>query len=1047
MRKLVFMLSLLLCSLQLIAQNRTVTGKVTDEKDGSPLAGVSVTVKGTTTGTSTAVDGSFSLSVPASAKTLVFTYVNYQSLEVPIGNKAHFPIALTSTEKSLQEVVVTGYSREKKSQFTGSATVLSSKAVETVPVGAFDQALQGRAPGMLVNSGNGQPGNSANITIRGISSIQGAGVQPLFVIDGVPMPAADMQTINPNDFESITVLKDAGAAALYGARGGLGVIVITTKKGKSGQAQFTYRTQLGMTQPPSPNRFDMMNTAEALAYEEKVGVVLGGSITTPGYAYSKLNPSYATSSATEQARRDRLLDSFRNINSDFYKILFRQGISQTHELNMSGGNATTKYFWSGSYFDQKGTDMTSRLRRYTTRFNLDNTIGRLSMQFNTAAGFSITNINEGSWYGNSTRNPFQMVWRAKTYENPYRADGTVIYGSSTTTSPKVIGNLIEGTNNSSWIDKQIKINSGLTFAYKILPVLTVKNTFGIDVASEFDTRSINANSYVGSLQTYQSGYDAESFRIRAQLINTTAAIFSKKFSKNDLEVGAYFEAVRQYNKGLGFVLYNLDPRLNQTGQGAGTLATGGAATMTQNAASAKSGYGIRSYFATARYTYDSKYTATANIRRDGTSRILNDANKEITTWSAGFIWDAIKEDFMSSQNVLTDLKLRLSYGEVPNIGSITTSTYGISGGGVYTITNYLGPQLPTFSTTSGFAGSTITGIYPSAPGNPDLKLEYIQKSNIGIDVALWKSRARLTVDAYRNITKNLFVSQPLPASSGFSNSLTGTATGAYSLPINAGTMSNKGVEFTVSVDVVKTKDFDLTLGANHAINVNKIVDLGLVNEYPLGTFIIRKGLPYGSHYTQHYLGADPATGKPMYEKQDGTTTTNVNEAAYFAKFGTYLPKHVGGFTADFRIKRISISALFSYQFKVARSNNVENWTTRGTSGYINAVNANKKMLTEQWMKPGDVKFYQSPAYDRGFTSAEIQDAKFLRFRNLNISYQIPEFSVNGTRIIKSARFYIQGQNLFIWSPWRGLDPEDDNNISLQEYPNPRAIVAGIDINF
>jgi hypothetical protein len=669
---------------------------------------------------------------------------------------------------------------------------------------------------------------------------------------------------------------------------------------------------------------------------------------------------------------------------------------------------------------------------------LDNTIGKLSIQFNNSLGFSITDLNEGSWYGNSTRNPFQMVFRAKPYENPYRPDGSIIYGASTSLNLKQIGNLLEGANNSTWTDKEFKINSGLVVAYKILPTVTIKNTLGVDVATNLGQRSINANSYVGSLQSFQSGYDAEAYKLNANLINTTAAIFSNRYGKHDVEVGAYFEAVRNYQKGLGFVLFNLDPRLNQTGQGAGALTTGGAATMPQNASSAKGGYGIRSYFGTGRYTYDSKYTLTANIRRDGTSRILNPDNKEITTWSAGFIWDAIREDFLKNVNILTDLKVRVSYGIVPNIGSVGVGSYGISGGGQYTVTNYLGPQLPVFGTTTGFAGSTITGLIPTTPGNPNLRIENIEKSNIGADIAILKNRVRLTVDFYKNITKDLFVSQPLPGPSGF---------GGGSLPINAGTMSNKGVEFTLNVDVLKSKNIDISIGANHAINKNKIEDLGLVNEYPTGTSIIRKGIPYGSHYAQHYLGADPLTGKPKYEKADGTVTTDVNQAGLFAKFGTYLPKHVGGFTADFRYKRFSVSALFSYQFKVSRYNNTENWTTRGTTGYHNAVNANVMLLTEQWQKPGDVKWIQSAQYDRGFTSSDVQDAKFLRFRNLNISYQIPEFSVKGARIIKSAKFYVQGQNLFIWSPWRGMDPEDDNNISLHEFPNPRAIVAGIDINF
>lgn len=1031
MRKILILLMLVVLGIgQLAAQTRTITGKVTDAS-GAPVPNASVIVKGTTVGTTTKADGTYSIPVLPNAKTLVISSIDMNPEEVTIGSKNTVDITLKSGDKALQEVVVTGYTREKKSQFTGSATVLSGKVVETVPVGAFDQALQGRAPGLLINSSSGQPGTSATITIRGIQSITGAGSQPLFVIDGIPTPAGDFQTMNPNDFESITVLKDAGAAALYGARGGLGVIVITTKKGKAGATNFTYRAQVGFTQAPNSTNFDMMNTKEILQYEEMTKLA-----NTPGWEYSKNHPSYAAQTAEVKARRDFMLDSISKIDTDYGDLLFRQGFSQLHELNMSGGNDKTRFFLSGSFFDQEGTDLSSALKRYTARFNIDHTSGKLSVQFNTAAGYSITNLSEGEFLGNSARNSFQMSWRAKPYENPYRADGSLIYGSNTTMSLKQIGNVLEGIDNSLWRQNQIKINSGLTLAYKLLPYITLKNTLGLDVADDRWQRFIKPASYIGSLQTFQSGINSEAYRLNTQIINTSAALFAKRFDIHDIEAGAYFEVVRGYQKGLGFTLYNLDPRLSETGQGTGALPTNGAATYPQNATSAKSGYGIRSYFATARYTYDNRYTVTANVRRDGTSRIANDDNKEITTYSVGAIWNAMAESFMINQNILTDLKVRASYGAVPNIGSIQTTTYG-AGGGLISVTNYLGPQVPSFGTTN-YAGSSVTGLAPSTPGNPNLKIETIQKLNIGTDFALWNNRARFTVDYYNNKTVDLFVSQPLGATTGF---------GGSSTPINAGTMTNKGFEFSVSVDVIKQKNIDLTFGINHSINTNEIVDLGLVNEYPLGTFIIREGLPYGSHYTYHYLGADPTTGRPRYEKLDGTETNDLGQAGRFAKFGTYLPKHVGGFTADFRFGNFTLSALFSYQFDVVRSNNIENWVTRGTPGYHTSVNASRRLLTQQWMKPGDNAWYQSSAYDRDFTSSDLQDAKFLRFRNLNVAYQVPQVMLHGVKIIKSAKLYVQAQNLWVWSPWRGPDPEDGNNISLNEFPNPRMVVAGIDINF
>jgi TonB-linked SusC/RagA family outer membrane protein len=1021
----------LLGTSQLWAQNRTISGKVVDEK-GNALVGVTISSKNGTAKTTTSVNGTFSITVPSNTKTLEFSYVGYSTVAESIPSSGVINIVLKENSSEIEGVVVTGYSREKKTQFSGAATVLSGKVVETVPVGAFDQALQGRAPGVLVNSGSGQPGTSANITIRGIQSIAGAGTQPLYVVDGIPIAASDFATLNANDFETINVLKDASAAAMYGARGGLGVIAITTKKGKSGAPTFTYRNQFGFTQAPNATNFDLMDTKDMLQYEERLK--LSG---TPGWDYSKNNPSYALQTPAIQARRDFLLDSLSRINTDYSKVLFRQGFSQTHELSISGGADKTKYFLSFGYFDQNGTDLTSRLKRYTTRLNFEQTHGKLTLQFNSTIGYSITTLSEGEFRGNSARNAFQMSWRAKTYENPYRPDGSLIFGASSNLALTQIGNVIEGIQNTNLERAQIKAVSGLNAIFKLTKEISVRNNVGIDVASERWMRAINPNSYVGSLQTNNSGFLAEAYRLTSQIINTSSINFSKKMNKHDLDAGVYFEAIRGYNKALGFQLFNLDKRLTETGQGAGSLPVGtGQTTYAQPATSAKSGYGIVSYFANLRYTYNSKYTLNASARRDGTSRILNPDNQNINTWSLGATWNAKQEKFVDDLNIFSDLKIRASYGVVPNIGSITTNAYGITGG-LISIANYLGPQVPAYGTTTAFAGSSTTGLVPTTTGNPNLKIESIQKFNFGIDAAFWKNRARVSVDIYSNKTIDLFVDQPLSATTGF---------GGVSIPLNAGIMSNKGVEVAVSVDIIKTRKTDLTFGFNHAINNNLMVDLGAVNEYPQGTGIIRKGLPFGSHYTQNYLGADPATGAPMFKAADGSTTLSTS-APQFADFGTYLPKHVGSFNLDFRYGNFMVSALFTYQNQVYRYNNIENWITRGVAGYQTAVNGSKRLLTDQWQKPGDVKFYQSPAFDRGFNSSDIQDASFIRFRNFNIAYNIPQVNLKGQKLIKSAKFYVQVQNIAIWSPWRGPDPEDSNNISLNEFPNPRIIVAGLDINF
>jgi TonB-linked SusC/RagA family outer membrane protein len=821
-------------------------------------------------------------------------------------------------------------------------------------------------------------------------------------------------------------LKDATAAAIYGARGGTGVIVITSKRGKSGKNVVTYKTQYGITRRPSFARMDLMSTREMLAYEEREKIV-----GTPGWNWSKNNP--VIPAGMTAASKQYSLDSLSNIDIDYANIFYREGISKSHELTLSGGSDRTKFFLSGAYFDQEGIDLGSSLKRYTIRFNLDHSTDKFTAQFNSTIGYSKSKLAEGDALGNSPRNPFQMTYRAKTYENPYNLDGSLRFGASNSMAYRQVANLLEGLQNTTRGYDQIKMVGNGLLAYKLFPTLTVRNNLGVNASSNYVNRYVNADSYIGSLQSFQSGVAQESNTVNSEFINTSSVLYNEKFGKSEIEASANFEIVRGFQRGLGFTLFNLDKRLTQTGQGATALPTNGAATYPQNASSAKSGFGIRSYFATAKYTYDNKYSLNANIRRDGTSRIVNEENREVTSWSAGFTWNALQERFLSKQSIFSDLKLRLSFGIIPNIGSISTSSYGA---GLQSITNYQGPQVPTFGTAA-YAGSTIGGLVPGSPGNPNLKIERIQKANIGIDFSVWNGRARFNLDAYDEKTLDLFVNQPLSGTTGFS-----------SLYINAGKMQNKGLELNAKVDVVRTRDFGVTLGVNHSYNVNKILDLGSVNEFNLGTFVIREGLAYGSHFTFNYLGADPATGAPRYEAPDGSVTNNIAQAGRFAKFGNYLPKHQGGLDFEFRYKSFSINGLFSYQFDVVRSNNTRNWITRGTPGYHGIVRASRELIDNQWQAPGDKKFFQKSTFDRDFTSADLEDAKFLRFRNLVVAYQLPAIKgPNGKPLFTGGRLYAQGQNLAIWSPWRGLDPEDNNNISLNEYPNPSMFTLGLDINF
>lgn len=1035
-------LVLLSLSVGVFAQDRTVSGKVTSSDDGSDLPGVNVVLKGTAIGVSTDAQGRYTLSVPASGGTLVFSFIGLKTEEIVIGSRAVIDLQMASDATQLSEVVIveTGYTQDKS--YSGASTTLSGNIVARTPIASLDQSLQGRVAGVLVNSGSGQPGSSATVRIRGVSSITGAGAQPLYVVDGVPL-AGPLSGLNPNDIESQTVLKDAAAGALYGARGANGVIVITTKKGKSGVTAIDFRTQYGISLQPKAMNFEMMNTEEALAYEEAVGLLVGG-VTGPGWALSPLNPTYAAQTPAVQAQRDADLAAFRLNNRDYSKDLYRNGRTTSNEVVARGGTQDGRYYVSFNVFNQDGFAAGSDFDRYTGRVNIDQKMfDKLSLNLSSTVVRTIGNYNAYDGV-NSAQTPFQIIWRAKPYERVYKPDGTLDFGTSTALAPKTIANAIERQQATIYRENGLRAFGSLGLTYEIIKGLSIRNSFGLDIEMNSSMFEVKPNTFSGGLTavvgTGTSGRHQEAMFARQQIINTTSLNYNKILAdKHEVSAGVYFEALKVKNNGFGYTLFNLDKRLEETGQGASNIpVTTGQTTYPQNASGAKSVYGLRSYFVTGKYIYDNKYSLSVNARQDGTSRILNEKNKEIFTWSVGLGWDAINEAFLSSQDVVTDLRVRATYGEVPNIGSIATGGYGISatplGFSLYSVPNYLGPQLPSFGASGAFPGSSLPGLVPTSPGNPDLKIETVNKLNVGFDLGVF-NRATLTVDVYKNVTVDMFVSQRLSATTGF---------GATNLNINAGQMTNKGVELTLSGNVYKRGDFSLQADWNHAINTNNIDDLGQVDEYVSGTFIIRKGMPYGSHYTYDYVGADPATGMPTYRQNDGELVVQNTLAGVDQKatFGTFLPKHTGGFSLSANYKGFSLGTLFSYQFDVSRYNNVWNWVTAGYPGYINAVNQSTVLLKDQWMQPGDEKYFASPAATRQFTSADVMDAKFLRWRELTVSYTLPKI-----KYFKEVRVYARGQNLKIWSPWKGWDPEDNNNISLNEYPNPRMYVFGLDLTF
>lgn len=1012
MRKL---LSLILACImlvgQLAAQNRTVTGKITDQ-NGTPIPNASVTIKGRSAGTTSEADGSFTLTVPSSTRNLVISSVGFTSTEASIGSLGIVNISLSLSNANLENIVVTGYTSQRKSEFTGASAKVGADKIDQVPMASIDQILQGRAPGLYIASSSGQPGAAAGrVNIRGVGSISG-GTNPLYVIDGIPVETGVFRTLNPNDFQSVDVLKDAAGTSLYGSRGANGVIVITTKKGRAGKTRLQYRAQGGINKPVS-SKFDMMNTAQRLQFEEQIlgpsnilPVGNTGRTGYPGWDYSPSNPRYNNLSAAQKQSEAALLDSIKTIDTDWPSFFFRDGTFQSHEVNASGGSDNLSFYTSLGYYNQEGTILRSSLDRYTFRANLDFKSDRLTVSVRSNAGWSTSSGIESEG-GVNLGNSIAAAYLTLPYERLYNTNGNINVAAG-----RIGPNAFDLLNTTTNITNQFKGALGVTAILNVWNGISLKTTSGVDYRNNNTSRYIDPNSFVGrQVARGQQGSYNEGNSENVQFITTSGITFDQTFNeKHKVNAQALLEFVKNKNRSFNATGYGLNNKLPNT---PAAIAPGNTTNnfipligggKTQNA--------IYSLMALANYSYDRRYTVSGSLRRDAPSQVP-EAYRNNIFWSAGASWNIISEKFMENVNVLQDLALRASYGSSANANGFTSNFGYISSYG-----------------SASYAGTP--SIVPASPGNPEYKLESQTVANIGLDLAAWNRRVRVTLDVYKKQSENLFVNQQLSRTTGFNV-----------LSTNAAEVTNKGVELLVNVDVVSNKNLLVTVGGNAAYLKNEITSLGQLTEFVSGTGIFRVGLPIGAHYTVGYLGVDPQTGNPIYEDSTGKSTTQYLASNSRATYGTYLPKYQGGITIDSRYKNLDVSVLFSFASGVKRFNNERFFYEGGNNlfQYNQAVN-----MLNVWRKAGDATNLQriGVGSTRQFSSQDVNDASFLRLRNVNVGYT---FNFNNDKPIRGFRVYAQATNLLTWTKWTGFDPEEADNIATYEYPNARTYTVGLDVNF
>jgi len=1026
-RILLAMLSMLLISSQLLAQTRTISGKVTDDK-GAPLSNVSVQVRGTTTGTVTDSEGNFTLSVPVNGRILVFSYADMTTQEQNIGDRTNFTIAMAPANRNLQEVVVVGYGTARRGTLTGSVTQVSGKEVSNIPISSIDQILQGKAPGVQITAVNGRPGANAYVRIRGTGSIN-AGSQPLYVVDGVPAPNADiLNAINPNDIENISVLKDAASSAIYGSRAANGVILITTRKGRANRPQLTYRFNYG-NKAKTPDNFDMMNAREKIQFEYNVGKDGAGAfigsqsrgnfavqasmakLVAEGKLPAGTNNLYNLTQDQLNTVIDQTIATYGDNN--WQDILLRNVQVKSHEISLSGGAEKLRYFSSVQQYNEEGIGLRSNFKRIGGRINIDY---QATNWLKVGNNFNVSYTNDRLLRDRyNAQSPFYAMYAYNPYEPPY-LPGTTNYNLTSFAAGFPILEAIETNTEDT---RNVLGFTNLYGELSLVKNLTLKTNLGLNF-STFERESfIKPSSFLDQVvgDPFAPGSKTDNGDRNFNYAWTNTANYITRFAENH---NINFLAGTEFTKNR-FRSYSVSakgfPNPNVT-----TLNAAGANTAFSTA---QSDWSLFSVFGNTQYDFKNKYFLSASIRRDGSSR-FSEANKYATFWSVGTGWNIAQEDFMKNISAVNLLKLRASIG--------TTGNFAIG--------NY--PFQELYGVNS---YADLTSTFPSQPENDSLTWEKALLYNVGLDFEGLKNRLSGSVEYYHRTTQDLLLSVPYSQTNGFGNRLE-----------NIGEVVNKGIEVALSYDVIAKKDFGFTLRGNLTKNKNEVTKLVGGNDIPVTFARLSEGKPYYNFYLVRWAGVDPATGAAQYYNKSGAITTAYSgDDAVFLEGKSPEPTYYGTVGTDLNYKGFTLTADVYY----SGGNYIYNLQERDRLNVFANRTLNMDVRANNyWRKPGDQALLPRPtsAYNPGSQTTDqwLQRGDFVRLRNVQLGYAIPANITNRFKV-QNLRLWVSGQNLWTATKYKG-DPEvglgsgESFNVTpglgqLYSYPQVRTLSFGIDLSF
>ena len=1030
----------------LFSQQRTVTGKIVDDTNAA-LPGASVVVKGTTIGTASDLNGNFTLQVPSDATTLVITFVGMDTKEVPI-TAGPMTITMTMSAEEVDAVVVIGYGTIRRSEVTSAIASVKTEEIKDLVVTGVDQALQGKVAGLQVMNNSGQPGGGVSVRVRGITSINSN--DPLIVIDGVPFTDNNVEntgydglggsdgqtqnsflaTLNPNDIESIDVLKDASAQAIYGSQAANGVILITTKKGKAGDGKITYDFSYGIQQVG--RTLDVMNLREFAEYQNSVIAELGAGYTP-----------------TEEFADPSLLGEGTN----WQDAIFRQGFTMDHQLGISGGKDNTNYYFSAGYLNQEGILIGSDFKRYSTRFNLDSQVKKwLRAGVSSNITRSIQNVTladaaESTIWWSTLQNPLIPVKNLDgTWAGNYTVGGYTYTADNPVATSSSRGNRSTNSQIFGNIYADIIFFEGLSLRNEFSYQIGLQNNIAFQYEANIGTRSLQAQLYDNRSNSYY-------YAVRNYLN------YNKTFGKHKVSFTGGHEAQYSYWESMGGKKVDLQNNILD-------MNAGGTDKLTWDLTGGKGDWAMESYFVRGNYTFDERYSLSLSYRGDGSAN-FGPNNKWGFFPGASIGWTVTNEKFAANwTNVMNYMKIRLGAGAVGN--------QNLPGGAPnppYTSNVNFWPGPTGFGQVGTASTNFIAGI-----ANPDLGWESVITYNGGIDFGFLNGKIDLTVDLYKKITSNMLLFSTGPALLGI-----GDAWNDLKAPIgNVGQMTNTGIDISLVTRNISKPNFswntsvifshyknvlDKLINESSSIDGKLYYDNYLITHtvpgYAVGTFwglktdgLFRTEAELAASYPQFGLAVAPNETWLGDVRYQDVTPDKVIDSKDLTFIGSPIPDFTFGLTNNFRYRDLDLSIFLQGSYGAEIFNFMRWQLERMNNVYYNQLRTVMDRYTATNTDGELPRFTNTNTNNTAMSDRYVEDGSFVRIQNITLGYKLPRTLINRVKM-NNLRLFVTVQNLYTFTKYTGYDPEVgayNNSIRLMNvdaghYPNPRTYMGGVSVEF